>query len=586
MKYEVQGNNYYQGDIIKDILERRGIKDVEGYLNVSEKDVESPKNYENMQKGAEMLQKHIKNENKMHILIDTDVDGLTSASTIYLYIQDLCRLWNKEPKVTYHINEGKRHGIVLKDKDLDLNKIDLLIVPDAGSNDKDAVMECTKQGVDVLILDHHKLQRTNVLGTEAVLINHQSSPRVKNKNMAGVGVVYKFCKYIDELLDLDYADQYLDLFALGTVADLINLRSKETRYLLQKGLNNINNDFIKEIADKNSFMMGGEINPTTIGWNISPSLNATIRVGKPQERLDMFKAMIGVEKLVRYKTTKIDEKQTLQKTMARVCGNVKARQDRAVKESVKAIKDKIQSHQLDKNQILMVNVTGLLDTNYTGLVANRLASYYKRPAILLQEQKDDDKVFGGSGRNYSKHPIQDLRQYLMDTNFFDMCAGHDNAFGVKIDKQNVSPCIKYINHDLKDLEVENHYKVDYEIPMHEVSRSLVREVGEAKGLWGKGVEEPTFAITDIRIPSKEVELHGTRGKTLRFQKQGISFQKRFASEDFFNSFTKKSRKGMNVSKDLEYTIIGKLIINEHNGNKYHNVDIIDFNVEERNEILF
>lgn len=582
----MEGDNNYQFDIIPTILKRRGIKDVDTYLNLSESVLEPLENYENMQKGADLLLKHIKNSNKMCILIDTDVDGLTSAAHIFLYIEDIAKELGVETNIKYFINKGKAHGIQLDDKRLKLKDIDLLIVPDAGSNDRDAIIECYRNNVEVLVLDHHQLEEVNALETDAVVINPYSSPKVINKNIAGVGVVHKFCKYIDKILGFNYADGYLDLVALGSIADLIDMREFETRYLVNKGLRNIQNEFIKELVDANSFMMSGHINPTTVGWNVSPCLNATIRVGKPKERLDMFEALIGVQKQIPYKTSKKDEIHNLQQTMARVCSNVKGRQDRAVKKSAKEIQDKIKSEGLDKNKMMVVDVTGILDVNYTGLVANKIASDYKRPVILLQEKRDNPRVFGGSGRNYSEFAVKDLKEYLLGTEFFNMCAGHDNAFGVEIERAKVSPFIAHINKDLEDTKEENHYEVDFEIPMHKLSTSIIKEVGKSRDLWGRGVQEPLFAITNVRVNSKDVELHGTRGKTIRFKKGDITFQRRFANEDLYEQFIMKKRRGMNLSKDLNYTIVGKLKVSEYEGKEYLQVDIVDYNVKEEDMIVF
>lgn len=594
MKYIIDGENNYQLALVPDILERRGVKDVNKLLNLDKNVLEPVRHYENLDAGRDLLFKHLEKGGKIHLLIDTDVDGLTSSGFMYLYIKDLCDKYGFEPEVTYHINEGKKHGIDKNDTKLKPKKIDLLIVPDAGSSDKEGVEWLIENGVEVLVIDHHNLEEENILGTEAVLINPQTSPRVENKNISGVGVVYKFCKYLDELGGTQFADEYLDLVALGNIADLIDMREPETKFLVDKGLANVKNEFIKELISKNEYMMGGHMTPTTIGWNISPSLNATIRVGKPKERLDMFEALIGVQKEIPYKTAKKDEVHSLQMTMARVCGNVKGRQDRAVKASLKVIQDKIESEGLDRNQVLMVNVTGILDKSYTGLVANKLASAYKKPIILLQERKvelkegEEDRgvIFGGSGRNYDKHPIKDLQVYLLSTGFFDMVAGHDNAFGVEIQASRVQGFFEHSNKELADVKVEKLFIVDYEIPMHELTSRMIKEVAEARGVWGKGVHVPIFAITNIRVNSKDVELHGTRGKTIRFKKNDISFNLKYANEEKFDKFRMKAKQGINVNKDLNYTIIGKFDIQESNGRQFLQVDIIDYSVKKEDLIVF
>ena len=61
-------------------------------------------------------------------------------------------------------------------------------------------------------------------------------------------MVYKFCSYIDKIMDVDYADQFLDLVALGLVGDMMDLRNFETRHLIVRGLENIRNPYFKEMV--------------------------------------------------------------------------------------------------------------------------------------------------------------------------------------------------------------------------------------------------------------------------------------------------------------------------------------------------
>ena len=232
MKYIVEGNNDYHNNILDAILQRRGIEKPRDFLSLDESVIESIHNYKNIEEGYQLLLKHIQNKSKIHIIIDTDTDGITSAALVYLYLKDMENHLETPIEITYHQNEGKKHGIILENKKLKLKKIDLLIVPDAGTNDKEQIEQCYEDNVDVLILDHHNLEEENALSTKAILINPQSSPDIKNKNISGVGVVYKFCKYIDSQLRVNFADRYLDLVALGNIADVIDLKEEETRYMV------------------------------------------------------------------------------------------------------------------------------------------------------------------------------------------------------------------------------------------------------------------------------------------------------------------------------------------------------------------
>lgn len=96
-----------------------------------------------------------------------------------------------------------------------MNEIDttysLVIIPDAGSNDS---IECTslkQKGINIIILDHHLC---DVKNPDAIVINNQLSD-YPNKELSGVGVVWQFCRYIDSLMNTGYAENYLDLVALG-----------------------------------------------------------------------------------------------------------------------------------------------------------------------------------------------------------------------------------------------------------------------------------------------------------------------------------------------------------------------------------
>ena len=98
----------------------------------------------------------------------------------------------------------------------------------------------------MLVIDHHE---ADIISENACIINNQLCD-YPTKSLSGVGMVYKFCSYIDSLLDVDYADQFLDLVALGMVADMMDLRDYETKHLITRGLENIRNPYFKGMIDK------------------------------------------------------------------------------------------------------------------------------------------------------------------------------------------------------------------------------------------------------------------------------------------------------------------------------------------------
>ncbi len=149
------------------------------------------------------------------------------------------------------MHDGKQHGLSdCWDPILDRNP-SLVICPDSSSNDYEYHKFLQDADIDILILDHHLAEK---ISDNAIVINNQLS-NYPNKELSGVGVVWQFCRFIDIILEKNYTNDFLDLVALGNCADMMSLKSPETRYLITKGFKkeNIKNPFIDYMLDKNSF---------------------------------------------------------------------------------------------------------------------------------------------------------------------------------------------------------------------------------------------------------------------------------------------------------------------------------------------
>ncbi|APH20849.1 DHH family phosphoesterase [Clostridium botulinum] len=600
MKFKSLNDGYdfiNENNLLDVLLSNRGIKNPQKLLNLTSDVIHDGMLFENMNKGLKLFDEYIersKNELiKIRFIVDSDVDGYTSSALGIQYINDLKKKYNLNINIDYILHSEKQHGIILKEfNNFDIN---LLIIPDAGSNDVAECKELKDKGIDILILDHHDIEENNPY---AVVLNNQDG-EYPNNTLSGVGVTYKFFKEYDKKYNNDFADKYLDLVALGNIADQMDLRNYETRYLTLSGVKQFDkyNVFLKELVEKQSFSLKNNITIMGIGWYIAPLLNAIVRSGKENEKIDVFRALIGEQEYREYKTRKSKknpnpqiEKESLQKYMARVCTTVKGRQDREVKKGVEKLNDKIKEKQLDQNKILIVDGTNILEKSYTGLVANKLASTYKRPVLLLRKIKKG--VYGGSGRNYRLSPIIDLKKFLSEFNTFDKLKGHDNAFGQEIKLNKLIETNKKINESLQNMSIEDVYKVDYEIPIGRLKEKHISQVGEWNDIWGNTLDEPLFAITDIYLTTDEIRLLGSKKNIIKFEKKigsnKITFIKFFASEKIYNRMTLKQEHGLNKDgeKKLKMDIIGKFKINEWEENKYPQIEIIDFNSIEDKEFLF
>ena len=194
---------------VEQVLVNRGIApdSIDHYLNTTDADIFPPTLFPTVSDGARMLVKHISQNDKILIQIDSDCDGYTSAAALINYLNCLFPGFVQN-NIYYRIHTGKQHGIIL---DTIPDDVKLVICPDSSSNDYDEHKTLAGRGVDVLVIDHHE---ADAISENACIINNQLCD-YPTKSLSGVGVVYKFCSHLDDLLNVDYANQFLDLVALG-----------------------------------------------------------------------------------------------------------------------------------------------------------------------------------------------------------------------------------------------------------------------------------------------------------------------------------------------------------------------------------
>jgi single-stranded-DNA-specific exonuclease len=129
------------------------------------------------------------------------------------------------------MHNGKQHGLNDCINFILQENYSLILCPDSSSNDYNEHELLAEKDIDVVVLDHHL---ADYISLDAVIINNQLSD-YPNKELSGVGIVWQFCRYIDIVLETNYANDFLDLVALGNCGDMMSLRSFETRYLITKG---------------------------------------------------------------------------------------------------------------------------------------------------------------------------------------------------------------------------------------------------------------------------------------------------------------------------------------------------------------
>ena len=553
---------------VEQVLANRGIApdNVDHYLNTTDADILDPKLVMNMREGAQMLIKHIAQNDKVLVQIDSDCDGYTSAATLINYLNCLFPGFVQN-NLFYRIHTGKQHGILL---DTVPSDVKLVIAPDSSSNDYDEHAQLRKEGVDVLVIDHHE---ADMISENAVIINNQLCD-YPTKSLSGVGMVYKFCSYIDELLNVDYADQFLDLVALGMVADMMDLRDYETRHLITRGLENIRNPYFKGMVDKQSYSLKGEITPIGVAFYIAPYVNATIRMGTQEEKLMLFESMLdyrGYELVPSTKRGCKGQQETRVEQACRNCTNIKNRQTKARDAALENIERIIKEKNLLANKILAIKLdTFAADRNLTGLIANQLMARYQRPVLLLNKTADG---WEGSGRGYDKSKFDNLREFLKESEMVMYAEGHANALGVGITDENFSTFIEYSNRELAGFDFTPCYKVDFIFNGGDFRGKDIVEIAELKSLWGQGGDEPFVAIEHINVYAGNITLMSPdKSPTLKITlPNGTSLIKFKSSQEEYEKL--RSETGC-----ITINVVGKCERNIWNGTVTPQIIIEDYEI--------
>lgn len=502
------------------VLKNRGI--TEDLLMVGEEAIEDYMNYDNIIEGCELLMQHLEEGHKILVIVDSDVDGITSASLLVNY------LWREFPlaDISLQYHEGKQHGL---SNDIHVSdEVALVIIPDAGTNDKKEIQELYERGIEVLVIDHHDLE--GEYPTYGILINNQTSSKVKNKQLSGVGVVYKFlCAFADTYF-LEDPSEFIDLVSLGMIADAVDAKSEETRYYIKEGLKHVNNPFFKALTEEKKLGAYKPLNIMDVGWGIAPMINGTIRSGTVIEKQKMYTAMIYQKDC---------------ETIAKMCKNAKARQDSAVKREMAKIEKTLDIKEDDK--IIIASSCGATKSK-TGLIAGKLCSKYKLPVFLYSSEGE---LRSGSARGLGE---VDLKEDLNNSGLGNG-VGHSSAFGFSFKKEDEDKVKEYFNKLYKDIEFgEDVNLVDFEMYPFELYQEFVDEIAEMEGEWGNGLDQPMIAIKDVSL---DLTTENIKGKlNIIWDIYDITCIKRYASNLWKEEF---------IGKKMTVDVVARFVIDNFTG---------------------
>ena len=518
-------------DIVDTVLSNRSLtmKDANLIMNATFDDCNLEfSELKNIDKAAKLLNNALDKCFKIGILIDSDCDGYCSSAMMFHYLTETIGYKN----VVYKFHDKpKAHGI--QDYVIEWaikEKLELLIVPDAGCGASDEIGQKTLSdlGMDILILDHHIPEYTPC--ETVVIVNpHQSDDTYLNKYLSGAGVTHKFIEHHSKGLNLEYL--YSDLFALSLVSDMMNLRdSIENRAYLNFGSSKVKAPFILE-AIKGK-VEDEKISIHDFAFSIAPLINATVRFGNDEERNIVFRSLFSDELVSSKKRGIVGKLVPIAVEAFRIAGNLKRKQDKERDKGVNTLSNIIDELDVENNKVIIIIVDEILSPAVSGLVANKLVDKYSKPVMLLRTT--DDNILSGSARTVNKNPnLKKFKSICLSTGLFEFCSGHEGSFGVGFKYENLANINSKFEEIFRDIKFDTSYELDG-VYDEKIPFSDIKDIANLKDLWCFDIKEPLFLVKNIRINTGDIKKIGNATYTFKFNK--TTFTKFFGSKVWFSKF--------------------------------------------------
>lgn len=543
-------------DILK-ILYSRGIKteqEIREFLNPKLENIRNPYDLKDMDKTVQIIEKAIKENKNIWIYGDYDVDGITSTSILYMALKELGA-------------ENVEYYIPIRDEGYGLNKealkkikdsgAELVITVDCGITAFEEVDYANEIKLPIIITDHHNLLGTKVPNALTVVNPKRKENIFPFENLAGVGTIFMvLLALFNKFEKIEKVYDYLDLVAIGTVADIVPLieenriftkfgldklpytKNRGLNYLLYKLYNNEMENNVKT-----------EYTTYDVGFVIAPVFNAAGRLkdAKMVVKLLTSDNMREIEIIVKELINKNFERKELQNNIIE-----------KVEENI--IKNNI------NDDFVIIDYSKDYHHGVIGIVASKMVETYYKPTIIM-ELKEDEGIAIGSCRSIEGFNILEALQSMPE--LFVKFGGHSGAAGFTINIKNIKLFKEKINNFAKNkLKEEDFVKIiniDKQLSIEKISYEFFQIMDLLKP-FGFGNPSPTFYTKNVLL--ENIKYIGDKKNHIMFDFKQKGFHNRnavwFGAGEYFKE----------INKNLICDIVYKLKV-EYFQDKYYTKVYID-----------
>jgi len=481
--------------LIIQVLSNRGIEEkdsIYNFLHPSLKNLHSPFHMKDMDKAVDRITKAILNREKIVIYGDYDADGVTSTALLLDFLQGL------GGNVSYSIPNRLEEGYGLNREALDQiaqSGTQLVITVDCGISNIQEIAYARMLGMDTIITDHHEIP-VDLPPALAIVNPKQPGCRFPFKELAGVGVVFNLIIALRaRLREMGFwknalvpnLKNYLDLVALGTVADMVPL-ADENRIFVKMGLTLLTKGLRPGIAALKSVsgLETKEIKASDVGFKLAPRINAGGRIGVANDGVELFIAR---------------SRDTAQPFAERLNQNNHQRQ--RIEEQI--LSDVLKHIDIDSSLLqrkCLVLASSKWHPGVIGIVAARLVEQYLRPVILISLK---DRIGKGSGRSIKEfnlyQGLESCRHLLQGF------GGHKCAAGMTLLEDNITEFYTsfeaVVKESLRDRELYPEIEIDSMVNLDDLTEAFTEHLCLLPP-FGIANPEPVFCASGFNVTGAQV----------------------------------------------------------------------------------
>ena len=489
---------------------------IEKYLNGTIADLYDGMLMKDMDKAVAVLGEKIKENAKIRIIGDYDIDGIQST---YILLEGFRMLGaDVDSDIPDRMKDGYGLNRNLIDRALEAD-VDTIVTCDNGIAAAEEIAYAKSMGMTIVVTDHHEVPYTEIGAgrryilpeADAVVDPKQEDCTYPFKGLCGAAVAYKLVEALMEAMgkDAEDADYLMENVAIATIGDVMDLVD-ENRIFVKQGL-----DMLKRTENLGLKALMGctgvnvdKLSTYHIGFVIGPCMNASGRLDTAKRALELLEAK------------KVAEADLL-------AGDLKALNDSRKDMTAQAVEEafiQVENSELKDADVLVVYLPECHES-LAGIVAGRIREKYYRPVFVLTKGAEGLK---GSGRSIETwHMYEGLNRVK---HLLSKFGGHKMAAGLSMPEENLEQFRKEINEKsgITPEDLNEKIAIDMQLPFECVNEKFIEELAVLEP-FGKGNARPVFAERQVQVESARIlgknknvlklqvkDLHGTRMDAMYF----------------------------------------------------------------------